>query len=114
MCINVYLEYKVPALESGSICLRPGVHTVQVLQGRVLGGWCEVVERTSGGRFGWGQKQHVKGGWQAGVLIWPYGKLTFECQKIAKNLTFKTKIVNNFYFFFKKIAITTSSSMKKN
>ena len=35
------------------------------------------------------------------VHIWPFGKLTFECQKIAKNLAFKKKKI---VIFFNKIA----------
>ena len=39
------------------------------------------------------------------LAIWTSGKLPFDCQKIAKNLTFfQKKIAKNFHFF-KKIAI---------
>ena len=35
------------------------------------------------------------------VVTWPSGKLTFDCQKIAKNLTFKKKNCQKFSFFQK-------------
>ena len=37
------------------------------------------------------------------VSDWPSRKLPFECQKIAKNLTYFQKICQNFSFFFKKL-----------
>ena len=33
-----------------------------------------------------------------GVITWPSGKLPFECQKIAKNLTFFFKLTKNVIF----------------
>ena len=39
------------------------------------------------------------------IPIWPSGKLTFDCQKIAKNLTFFSKKMPQIFIFFKKIAI---------
>ena len=35
---------------------------------------------------------------------WPSGKLPFDCQKIAKNLTFFQKKLPKIFIFFKKIA----------
>ena len=35
-----------------------------------------------------------------GVRFWPYGKLPFDCQKIAKNLTFFSKKLTKIVIFF--------------
>jgi len=35
------------------------------------------------------------------IQSWPSGKLPYDCQKIAKNLTFEKKIAKFFYFFQK-------------
>jgi len=38
------------------------------------------------------------------IQTWPSGKLPFECQRIAKNLTFFPKKLPKIFIFFKKIA----------
>ena len=38
------------------------------------------------------------------VFSWPSGKLPFDCQKIAKNLTLFQKKLPKLFIFFKKIA----------
>ena len=45
--------------------------------------------------------------WQRSLPLsattWPFGKLPFDCQKIAKNLTFFQKNCQKFSFFSKKL-----------
>ena len=49
---------------------------------------------------------------ELGVQTWPSGKLSFECQKIDKILTFFSKKLTKIVIFFNKIAIVNFLTFK--